>query len=890
MVIHSSLKAFVFGCLCTLIFAWLSSTGALHWINLKVHDQALNLSLSTTAKADTLLINNDLPFDQHFAAKLDQLMVDLSKHQAKHIVLLTRSPLIAQALQPVTQSAWLAIPPGSSITTTNQQLKPLSQFKLMAEQGIYRQYQLSNTSNSNTQQSLGSLYQASIMADNEAPTSYLNYFLNMATLPNLSTSQALSGSLIDELVNNKVVLLDLDYGQASNHFFVPGILSGSDATSNTTNSATLGELQALAAQTLISDSQIQLTPSLLTLVLLLMVFTVYFFTLQLLPPKGIFAFSAVVILLTYGLSLLSLSQWHILIPSFELVAVQFLAVVYLLGIERLREEGLVLKISAEINGRLGQKVQPSSFYQSDNPWDNLHTLINQQLSLHRSIFLAKVPKDHRVKAIHALNCELDDIKEMRRDYERTPYSDAVATQKPVKLKKQYFNSVAEGEEEYIAPLVFGGDVLGFWALTVKPTEGWQQAVFENNLLHFSREISELLYHRKRYLWQAKKENSLFRRFFTLKLAQIEYEALNTSVSMLEKRFDSLQDVFDGMSTASALYNLFGQIVHSNRQMDEIAQNLQLPIYSLTAHDFLLKLTSLSSQQIKQHLIQVTIQSSEVSLRIHPEALRADYILRIRPINVANNNESEGVPFLLLGLLFEFIDVSDAQRIITMKKDLYGQYFHQMRNSLSTMNLFCRRIRKQLPADKTEYLDLLEESLNEMSKTDWLIEDQLELQRTLTPQVIPLNPLSELQNITDDLLPALTKKRIQLALKAPTINSLVMASSQQLTLIFELICKILIEDSDNNGSTLSIVVQDTRQADQQRQLEITFANEGYGVPEDHLTRILDTQPGQHGSGDELLEQLVFTANNSDYWGLKLSVASTLGSGYTISLIIPVFSMQ
>ena len=39
-------------------------------------------------------------------------------------------------------------------------------------------------------------------------------------------------------------------------------------------------------------------------------------------------------------------------------------------------------------------------------------------------------------------------------------------------------------QNYQAPWkrVFGGQVLGFWALSVKPYEDWQQSVFENNLL------------------------------------------------------------------------------------------------------------------------------------------------------------------------------------------------------------------------------------------------------------------------------------------------------------------------------------------------------------------------------------------------------------------------
>jgi hypothetical protein len=561
-----------------------------------------------------------------------------------------------------------------------------------------------------------------------------------------------------------------------------------------------------------------------------------------------------------------------------------------MAIERLREESMILKISADLNARLSKKVQPPSFYQSDNPWDNLHALINQQLSLHRSIFLSKVPKDHRVKAIHALNCSIDDIKEMRRDYQRKPYSEAIATQKPIKLSKSYFSSVSDDEVEYMAPLIFSGKVLGFWALTVKPDEKFNAAVFENNLVHFSREITELLFHRHRYLQQARKDSNIFRRILTLKLAEAEYQVLDTSVSMLEKRLDSLQYIFDGMSTASALYNLFGQIVHSNKHMEEIVRQLQLPIYSLSAHDFLLQLCNLDSQQVKQRLLQVTLHNVEVSLKIKHAKLQGDFILRIRPIEVANDNKQEGIPFLLLGLLFEFIDISEAQQIISMKKDLYSQYFHQMRNNLSTLNLISRQLSQQVDPQKQQFIGMLDETLNECTKVNLMIEEQLARQRSLSSQVVPVNPHSELQLVLEKLAEQLSNKQIKLALEAPAIISLIMAEPSQLTGLYKQLCELLIDDADSNESTLSIKLSDTVGQDEQREIRMMFINEGYGVPQEHLARLLTTDRTELGSGDQRLEKLLHMADNAAYWGLKMTINSTLGDGYVIELVIPVFKIN
>ncbi|MCJ8271714.1 MAG: hypothetical protein MJK04_20230, partial [Psychrosphaera sp.] len=408
----------------------------------------------------------------------------------------------------------------------------------------------------------------------------------------------------------------------------------------------------------------------------------------------------------------------------------------------------------------------------------------------------------------------------------------------------------------------------------------------NNLIQFTRESTELLFHRNRYLKKSHKENALLRRIFSLQLAQAEHQALDNSVSMLEKRFDSLQYVFDGMSTASALYSLFGQIVHSNRQMEALVKQWQLPLYNLSAHDFLLKITLLDSAQIKQKLLQVTIHNVEVSLSITIDNQPTDYILRVRPIDVPNDNKEEGIPFLLLGILFEFIDISEAQQVLSMKKDLYSQYFHQMRNNLGTLNLISRQLRGKI-GEGHPLLGMLDETLNECTKVNISIEDQLAKQRTQVANVVPVNPFTEWQKVTESASEEISKKHIQLNEDVPSIMSLVLAEPVQLATVLGLICTILTQDSDSNESTLSLTVKDTTDGQNERIILMTFGNEGYGVPDDHMARLLAKTAGEWAGSDEPLEKLLLAADNAQYWGLKLTISSTLGTGYAAQLAIPVF---
>ena len=110
-------------------------------------------------------------------------------------------------------------------------------------------------------------------------------------------------------------------------------------------------------------------------------------------------------------------------------------------------------------------------------------MINQSLNLKRMIFLERVPNDHRLKEIKAFECSIHDVVDLRRDYERTPYSTVIQEQKPLLQTKPYLLPLAVEDQQYLAPLMFAGDVLGFWAFTVasdSPTSRFSKSLHGPN--------------------------------------------------------------------------------------------------------------------------------------------------------------------------------------------------------------------------------------------------------------------------------------------------------------------------------------------------------------------------------------------------------------------------
>ena len=153
-----------------------------------------------------------------------------------------------------------------------------------------------------------------------------------------------------------------------------------------------------------------------------------------------------------------------------MVVAQLLMLWLFIRFKLMRDDQEMRRIVLQQMARLQEYILPPDFYELDEHWAQVISFIDQTLNLNRVIFLEKVKGDHRVREVQALRCSLQDIDERRRDYERVPYSDAIAEGGPVRLERRlFFKGPGDGSaEQYLVPLVFGGEVQGFWAFDVDP--------------------------------------------------------------------------------------------------------------------------------------------------------------------------------------------------------------------------------------------------------------------------------------------------------------------------------------------------------------------------------------------------------------------------------------
>lgn len=507
-----------------------------------------------------------------------------------------------------------------------------------------------------------------------SPPVLINFLGRGGGIPGVSLERALGGGLIPELVKGKSVIIGFASMGHEPRLRTP-IAGGSDIA--------LLDYRGYAIETFIAQNGIIEVPLIVQcLFVALIVFAGLvlqtFFEMRFFTWLTIAAVTA-----SLGSCWLLLLMGHIWLPVVEPFVAFSLTFLLIFRQRVLLAEEAVNTMLLNLSAKLKQRVMPESFYNSQEYWSQVITMVNQTLNLTRTIFLERVPGEHRVREVKALHCSITDISERRRDYERTPYSTAIANGGPIRLDRaNYLTESATEEDQYLVPLLFGGQPLGFWAFGIAPEAAARIPYFEGTIRDFGKQISELLFRRQEWQAQQRKQNSYLVNYLDLS-RDVPHEELKKSIDLFERRVNTLETVFAELGTATILYDLFGRVLLVNRRMVNLLKEAELAPYELTALDLAVALSGLKTEEIRQHLHKVLIDHGQVSFvasRIRPTA--GEHLLRIRPMIEQERKllSMEARPFSVYGILFELVDLSD----VTLRERTRDQFVGQLPGRLTAM--------------------------------------------------------------------------------------------------------------------------------------------------------------------------------------------------------------
>ncbi|MGB5743590.1 MAG: CHASE2 domain-containing protein [Sedimenticolaceae bacterium] len=711
-------------------------------------------------------------------------------------------------------------------------------------------------------------------------------------IPRFTVTRVLERGLIPELVAGRSALIGPRRAPAAPGLYTPLNASGTGMS--------LLEFQAYAIDTLLRDRPVRAMPDTLVLLLLVGVGLINLVVFQWFHLDRSSWFTAILLVGYLALGWWMLHGLQIWLPVVELGVAQVLMFWLFVRLKLLRDDQAMRHTVLRRMARLQEYMLPPGFYQLDEHWAQVINFVDQTLNLNRIIFLEKIEGDHRVREVQALRCSLDDIDERRRDFERTPYSDAIAEGGPIRLKRRlFFSATGDGDfEQYLVPLMFGGEVEGFWAFDVDPLEVESSESFCTNIRNFGGQLAELLYHRHRWIEQRNAETRPLRRIFQLEAFKTSSQDVNELLDLLDRRLQAVQAVFDGLATATIQYDLFGRVVQLNSSMEGFMQQHGLPGFKLTALDLLVEISGLPQPQVRRLLQQVVVDRRDFYI---PARLQGgdeeNYSVHIRPLIAGETAFAESAaPFELAGILIELSD----ERGLKRRYETREQFLEWVRLRLRTDLAALLEAEAAAPPAAVGSLQVAAgmgtakltaavnsgHSAQHQYVTAQVLSTLEYIQRLLSldwgklgsgPTPADLYPL--LNAAVAETRPVARDKRVQLQTDIPRLMGLVQVQAEQLLQFFRVLLEILLADAAAD-SELKVDVSEGDGA-----LWVTFRNSGFGIPDEHLQSFV--WEAEHEVTDEF-KDLRMAVQPLAEWGGELQIHSEIGVGIWASLRLPVVS--
>jgi hypothetical protein len=702
---------------------------------------------------------------------------------------------------------------------------------------------------------------------------YINFIGGQNRLPVVSSHRVLDGGLIEALVKDKVVLIGVEVPLMMELPSPLGMMS-------------YASYQAYALDTLLNQNSIKIAGIWQVLTLVVLMVLVILLAVIKIPERYQLIFISTFIfvtLLSSYISLLWFQYW--LMPGYLLIA-EFFILLSLLFLRNRQNQLALQGMALSSAARIETHWLSENFYSSDVHWNHIANMVTQTLSLERTIFLEKVENDHRVREIKALNCSLDDISEMRRDYQRTPYTTAIEYAGALKLDHKYFEaSGADDEVQYLVPLSFAGNIQGFWAFTIKQNIELDEEKLIDAIEQFAMQISELLYHRAEWEKNQQEQQNFIVKMLQMKFEESSYDSINHSINFLTHRLSIMETLMDGLESLAILYDLFGRVVHVNKSMTRMLTDINLIPYSMTAVDLIVSLTGCSMTEARNYLSYLILEQGSINIPVKKEGVKTGYMMMIRALKSDEDHEDasgEIKPFEMIGILCELVDMSQIRELYSQKEKIVEYMNSWLRNDLSSISMACDLVQDaRITDDKRETLmQLIKQKVTDLGHNFEQVNTivQQDLISKVTSQY-PVDYIESLKTVINECQ-SKQKKSIDIHPVIPFCSPLVMAAPKELRQVFNAILVVLISDALEESKIQVIINYD------KNQMRFEFKNEGFGIPQEQLTAYLESDDTLDSSEFQDLKMAYQQITN---WDGAFTAVSKIGEGMDFNFTLKAFQL-
>ena len=695
-------------------------------------------------------------------------------------------------------------------------------------------------------------------------------------LPRLDARRVLAGDLSDHLIRDRVVLIGSPPDGINPPLLTP--LPDEAGISRLVHAG-------YTVDTLLRDQPMQPAPWWQDLALSLAIIGAAAVLYRRLGVNQVPAIAAIGSLLLFAGGWLALQLAGLWLPVVELITLHLLLWGLLARLEQERDWETVRQLLRSQSLHLHQRLIPRDFNTSEDPWGQVLLLCTQLLNLERAILLELVPGAKHVREVKAWRCSIDDISERRRDYNRTPYSTAMAERRPILLEKVYLKDPKPGHRQLLAPLMFNGQLLGFLSGEVTSENLDSNPLLMHLLADCADKIGELLYRRQVWQAQEQRESRSWWRLLQLNSMRAEYQSLTQISRLFERRLALLENVFGHLETCTVLYDLFGQVSQVNRAMEDLARRAELPIFSMTAADVLAALSGMSQAQAREHLQHMLLTRESLCFSARLPGISSTFLLYVRPLQPAEGGaqELDMNPFRIQGFLLELVDVSHLVRLSQLKDEVGHRYNSELHSQLELLLQTARQCNQ--PALAAAGRDLLQAQLDrqmqQVLQTLGRSQQMLQTVRDISRlTAFPVNARSLLEDTARRWRERLSGSGLTLELAVPDFTAFVRVDVERIAPTLDALLHVLVEDCRAGGS-LQLALREQQQ-EQRLWLHVQLENTGYGMPDEHLQDLL---AGSSSAPTPALHRLQQAVKQIGLWGGSVSARSSLGRGIHFEIRLP-----
>jgi hypothetical protein len=528
---------------------------------------------------------------------------------------------------------------------------------------------------------------------------------------------------------------------------------------------------------------------------------------------------------------------------------------------------------------LSKKVNVVESLDREETWQQMAQLCQHLLDFHRSIFLHRISGDHRLREIVSIGSSIDDIQEVRRDFEREPYK-TVIKEGVSGVVTNYLKAdpTFEGEEiQILSPLLYDGEVVGFWAIGVKKETFEKDLNYMNNVNDLSAQLSRLVIQRDRML----KDNVVHESeqgSVTSENERAMFE-LSSSVRMLMERIQSTENLLESLSSGVITYNVFGHVEHINRNMRSLMQNIGFQAYNMTLLDLLKASTGREGHDLRDQLRDVIVHQQ--SLVLPATALNDvdhSFHLHLVPLGAKRGEHiSEASAFRVTGVLCELIDLTEIKSILKLKDVLFNRLYYKLKNDLELYTLCADMLSQEVDAEE---LPAISAMLNEKVEESSNVLDQTKetLHRDIIASPVGCFPVEVNEPITNAMSrfeASASKAGLSFERNLSELISLALASPSDLDQILGAMLKILIDDAIDDSS-ITIEIHEMKDG---KSMYYQLSNEGMGMPPERFKACLLGEDGNVSREFHLLHSAMSKVTS---WGGDLQGESELGQGIQFKL--------